>query len=216
MQPRRSICPPCANSPGAQKTHVLLPKVALLRRADTVHTIGAALMATHLEKCTRHEVAKRSGAPVDTGRGWRRRFRQRAEQIRVRFTELAHEWDPEQSALAARASPELDALEAIGVAAQAAVRRFGPEPLWQLVAGASGGRLLCNTSSPLPRPPLAEVEHVRDDGRRVRVSPATLRRWPQARINEVRRHRHRRSVCRLPPSHAPGSSWAQRAVGRQG
>ena len=44
MQPRRSICPPCANSPGAQKTHVLLPKVALLRRADTVHTIGAALM----------------------------------------------------------------------------------------------------------------------------------------------------------------------------
>ena len=153
MRPRRSICPPCANSPGAQKTHVLLPKVALLRRADTVHTIVEALLARHLEKYPRRGVVARAGAPPDTVRGWQRRFRDRAEQIRVQFTELAHVWDPEQGAVAARASPELDALEAMGVAAQAAVLRFGPEPYWQLVAGASGGRLLSNTSSPLPRPP---------------------------------------------------------------
>ena len=156
MRPRRSICPPCVNSPGAQKTHVLLPKVALLRRADTSTTIGEALLAWHVEERPRREVAARAGVPIDTFRGWRRRFGQRADQIRVQFTELAHEWDPEQGAVTARAMPGLDALEAIGVAAQAAVRRFGAddaEPLWQLVAGASAGRLLCNTSSPLPRPP---------------------------------------------------------------
>ena len=132
---------------------MLLPKVALLRRADTVTTIGEALHATHVEERTRREVAAGAGAPIDTVRGWRRRFRTRAEEIRVGFTELAHEWNPEQGAVGARKTPELDALEAIGVAAQAAERRFGPEPLWQLVAGASGGRLLSNTSRPLPRPP---------------------------------------------------------------
>ncbi len=150
VRPRRSICPNCSRSPDRQKTHVLLPKLALLRRVDVVSVIGEALMATHVEKRSRREVAAQAGAPLDTVRGWRRRFRERAEEIRVRFTELAHEWDPEQGGIRARASPELDALEAIGVAAAAAVRRFGPEPLWQLVAGASGGRLLCNTSSPLP------------------------------------------------------------------
>jgi len=36
------------------------------------------------------------------------------------------------------------------VAAAAGVRRFGPTLLWNLVAGASGGRLLSNTSCPLP------------------------------------------------------------------
>jgi hypothetical protein len=130
-----------------------LPSLALLRRVDTAATIGEALRATYVEKCRRREVAERAGAPLDTVRGWRRRFRGRAEEIRVHFTELAHDWDPEQGPIAARQSPELDALEAIGVAAQAAVRRLGPRPLWRLVAAASGGRLLSNTGCPLPRPP---------------------------------------------------------------
>jgi hypothetical protein len=38
----------------------------------------------------------------------------------------------------------------MGLAASAAVRRFGPTPPWALVSGASGGRLLANTSSPIP------------------------------------------------------------------
>jgi len=45
---------------------------------------------------------------------------------------------------------EQDALEAMGMAAAAAVRRLGPTPLWALVAGVTGGRLLANTSSPIP------------------------------------------------------------------
>lgn len=152
VQPRRSICRQCSERSGRFATHVLLPTLALLRRADVVSVIGEALMATYQEGRSRREVAARASVPLDTVRGWRRRFRERAEEIRVQFTELAHEWDPEQGGIQARASPELDALEAIGVAAAAAVRRFGPAPLWQLVAGASGGRLLCNTSSPLPVP----------------------------------------------------------------
>lgn len=150
IQPRRSICRKCSERLGRYTTHVLLPTLALLRRADVVSVIGEALMATYQDGRSRREVAARAGVPLDTVRGWRRRFREGAEETRVRFTMLAHEWDPEQGGVQARASPELDALEAIGVAAAAAVRRFGPAPLWQLVAGASGGRLLCNTSSPLP------------------------------------------------------------------
>ena len=149
VRPRRAICPSCANLPERQKTHVLLPKLALLRRADLAAVIGEALTQMHaVRKATVREAAARAGVPYETVRRWRRRFRQRAEGIRVEFTELAHRWDPEQSGIPARASPEQDALEAIGMAVAAAIRRFGPdsEPRWGLVAGASGGRLLCNTS----------------------------------------------------------------------
>jgi hypothetical protein len=132
---------------------VLLPKLALSRRADVVNVIGEALVATHVDRRRRREVAAGAGAPLDTVRGWRQRFQAKAEEIRIQFTELAHEWDPELAGVPTRGSPEQDALEAIGMAAAAAVRRFGPQPLWHLVAAASDGRLLSNTSSPLLMPP---------------------------------------------------------------
>ena len=144
LRPRRSQCRVC------QITHVLMPTLALLRRMDVAAVIGEALIAIHSSDRTRKEVAATAGAPVDTVRGWRRRFGKRAEQIREFFTTLAHRWDPELDAIEARATVALDALEAIGVAAAAAVRQFGAQPQWQLVAGATGGRLLCNTSCPLP------------------------------------------------------------------
>jgi hypothetical protein len=65
---------------------------------------------------------------------------------------MAHRWDPELGGVEARGSPEENALEAIGLAAGAAARRYGPEPVWHLVARASVGRLLSNTSCPLPVP----------------------------------------------------------------
>ena len=144
LRPRRSRCRIC------RVTHVLMPTLALLRRLDVAAVIGEALIAIHRDYSTRKEVAAAAGAPVDTVRGWRRRFGKRADQIREFFTTLAHRWDPELGAIEARASLALDALEAIGVAAAAAVRRFGAQPLWQLVTAATGGRLLCNTSCPLP------------------------------------------------------------------
>jgi len=149
LRRRRSICPRCCQIEGRQKTHVLEPVLALLRRADVVEVIGEALEATFLLGRSRREVAARAGVPLDTVRGWRRRFSKRAEEIRIQFTELAHGWDPELGGIEARGSPEQNALEAIGLAASAGVRRFGPEPLWHLVARASGGRLLSNTSCPL-------------------------------------------------------------------
>lgn len=144
MRPRRSRCRGC------DVTHVLLPTLMLLRRTDVAAVIGEALVATYVERRSRKEVAEAAGVPLDTVRGWRRRFLARAEEIRVHFTALAHRWDPELGSIEPRGSAARDALEAIGTAAGAAVRRFGPQPLWSLVAGASGGRLLANTSCLFP------------------------------------------------------------------
>jgi hypothetical protein len=144
LRPRRSRCRGCRMS------HVLLPTLVLLRRVDLAAVIGAALVARHVERRSRAEVVRAAGAPWDTVRGWLRRFEERAVGIRAEFAALAQGWDAELSPIEPRGSAALDALEAIGVAAAAAVHRFGPTPLWNLVAGASGGRLLANTSPPLP------------------------------------------------------------------
>ena len=129
---------------------MLLLPLGLLRRAVAV--IGQALLATYSDGKTRVHVAAEAGVPVATVRGWRRRFVERAIEIRTHFSTLAHRRDPELGAIQAQGSPVLDALEAIGVAAGAGVRQFGPQPRWSLVAGASGGRLLSNTNCPLPSP----------------------------------------------------------------
>jgi len=133
-----------------QLTHVLLPVLALLRRRDLASVIGEALRSRHIDGLSRREMAARAGVHPDTARGWSRRFVQKAEDIRAEFTALAHRYDPQLPPIEARGSPAVDALEAIGVAAAAAVRALGPVPLWDFVAGASGGRLLANTNCPLP------------------------------------------------------------------
>jgi Homeodomain-like domain len=112
--------------------------------------IGEALVARPVEGASRARVAAAAGVPADTVRRWLRRFEARAEEVRSDFAALAHRWDAELEAVEPQGSAARDALEAIGVAAAAGVRCFGPTPLWNLVAGASGGRLLSNTSCPLP------------------------------------------------------------------
>ncbi len=144
IRPRRSRCRSCL------VTHVLLPTLLLLRRRDLAAVIGEALQARHVGGQSRRVVAAAAGVHPDTARGWLRRFTARAEEIRVTFTGLAHRLDPELGPISPRASPAVDALEAVGVAAGAAARRLGPVPLWDFVAGASGGLLLANTSCPLP------------------------------------------------------------------
>lgn len=146
LRPRRARCASC------QLTHVLLPVFALLRWRDLAEVIGEALRSRHLEGLSRREMAERAGVVADTARGWLRRFDERAEAIRADFAALAHRYDPQLPPIEPRGSPCADALEAIGVAAAAAVRLLGPAPLWDFVAGASGGRLLSNTSCPLPGP----------------------------------------------------------------
>ncbi|MGH7744693.1 MAG: helix-turn-helix domain-containing protein [Candidatus Dormibacteria bacterium] len=139
VRPRRSRCRSCGN------THVLLPIFALLRRHDLVEVIGGALVAKAAGAGHRH-IASQRGLPEETVRGWLRRFAARAAEIREHFTRLAHRLGADLSTVLPRGSPVADAVEAIGVAAQAAAERFGPAPVWHFAAGASAGRLLSNTS----------------------------------------------------------------------
>jgi hypothetical protein len=90
------------------------------------------------------------GVPVDTVRGWLRRFAARAELIRVHFTRWAVALDPELGPVLPAGSVIADALEAIAVAARAWVLRFGPGEAWRIACALSGGWLLRNTSSPFP------------------------------------------------------------------
>jgi hypothetical protein len=104
---------------------VLLPVDTLVRRRDEVVVIGAALIAW-LGGTGHRRIAASVGVPADTVRGWLRRFAGRAEDVRGHFWRLAHRLDASLGAIEPRGSRVADALEAIGVAAAAAVRRFGP------------------------------------------------------------------------------------------
>jgi hypothetical protein len=134
-RPRRSICSGCGG------THVLLAASLLLRRADGVAVIGAALQAKAAG--TGHRaIAAGLGRPAGTVRGWLRRFAERAELWRAVFTELLHALDAVAGRLAPTPSAVGDALQALGAAAAAASRAFGPRPPWQFAASASRGLLL--------------------------------------------------------------------------
>jgi hypothetical protein len=120
---------------------VLLAASMLLRRADGVVVIGAALLAKAAGAGHR-SVAAGLGRPVGTVRGWLRRLARRAEQVRALFTGLLHALDPTAGQLTPTASACGDALQALGAAAAAASRLFGPRCPWQFASSASGGLLL--------------------------------------------------------------------------
>jgi len=113
----------------------------LLRRADSVSVIGAALLA-RTAGAGHRTIAADNGRPVSTVRGWLRRFGRRAEQLRALFTSLLHALDASAGSLLPTGSTVSDALAAIGAAAAAAVRLLGPRCPWQFTAAASGGLLL--------------------------------------------------------------------------
>ena len=125
---------------------MLLASSMLLRRADGVAVIGAALLAKAAGGGHR-TIAAGNGRAVGTVRGWLRRFGRRAEQLRVLFTGLLHALDPEAGSLLPTGSAFSDALAAVGAAAAAAVRLLGPRCPWQFAAAASGGLLLAPVGS---------------------------------------------------------------------
>lgn len=143
LRPRRARCRGCGG------THVLLADVALLRRRDEAAVIGAAIEARAAGEGHR-PIAGRLGVPVDTVRGWLRRFVADRDAIRAHFTRWAVVLDLELGALMPAGGGVADALEAIAVAARAWVLRFGSMDVWRIASVLSGGRLLCNTSSPFP------------------------------------------------------------------
>lgn len=138
-RPRRARCTSC------RRTHVLLPALWLLRRADAAGVIGAALEAKAAGAGHR-PIASALGRPAATVRGWLRRFAARAEHTRAQFTWLLHALDPVAPALTPQGSVVADALEAIGRAAAAAVVRLSPVAPWEFAARASAGRLLAPPS----------------------------------------------------------------------
>jgi len=139
LRPRRGICAGC----GA--THVLLPEDTLARRRDAVEVIGAALTAKAAGSGHR-SVAAQLGREPSKVRRWFRRFASMAEEIRAHFTRWAHALDPVLGPVVPTGSAFADAVEAIGRAAMAAVRRLGPRPPWPLASVLSGGGLLATRS----------------------------------------------------------------------
>lgn len=134
-RPRRANCAACT------KTQVLLPATWLSRRADAASVIGSALLAM-AGGAGHRPIAATLGRPVSTVRGWLRRFRVRAEEVRVLFTALLAVLDPESGPLLPRRSVFADAVEVLGRAAAAAVRRLGVRSPWEFVSRATGGLLL--------------------------------------------------------------------------
>jgi hypothetical protein len=114
VRPRRSRCRSCGVS------HVLLPVFALLRRADVVTVIGAALAAKAAGAGAR-TVAAALGRPAETVRGWVRRFGGRAEAVRVAFTALLVDVGVDPVPPAAAVTAFADAVAAVA-GASAAVR----------------------------------------------------------------------------------------------
>ena len=86
--PRRSRCTGC----GA--THVLLPVLLLVRRADTAAVIGAGLTAKATGAGHRL-IAALLGRPPETVRGWLRRFADRVEAVRAVFTRWCRDLAPD-------------------------------------------------------------------------------------------------------------------------
>ena len=140
-------------------THVLLAVSCLLRRADSVDVIGAALLAKATGAGHR-PIAARLERPVSTVRGWLRAFARNAEALRSTFTTLLVRLDPLTGPLPVHASPFADVVEVIGVCDAAARRRLGvlgAVSPWQAASAVTTGRLLAaalateliNTGEPL-------------------------------------------------------------------
>lgn len=143
VRPRRGRCRGCG------KTHVLLGDDGLLRRRDEVGVIGEAIEAKAVGEGHRR-IAGRLGVPAWRVRRWLRRFAERATAIRELFWRWAFALDVSLAPAGPGLGAFVDAVEAIGVAARAAVLAHGPRPVWCWASFASGGVLLSNTRCPLP------------------------------------------------------------------
>lgn len=145
LRPRRGRC----RERECLATHVLLPDVCLARRMDAVEVIGDALLAGEGYR----RAAERLGVPAETVRGWRSRFRSRAETVAAHFLWWARALDGALLAPVSQGSPVADAVEAIGVCTRVASLVFGGRSPWSWVSAlTAGGLLQINTSPPWPVP----------------------------------------------------------------
>jgi hypothetical protein len=136
-------------------THVLLPVTALARRADTATVIISALAAKAKRGLGFRRIAAELGRPVETVRGWLRRFAERAEAVRSVFTVWLVAVDPDPVMPDPAGGLIADAVTVLAAVAAAVRRRFGllRVSLAETAVAVSGGRLLA------PGWPGAAVQH---------------------------------------------------------
>lgn len=138
VRPRRAMC--C----GCDATHVLMPVLALCRRADLVEVIGAALAAKALGSGA-SVIARSLRRPRDTVRGWLRRFAMHANAFRAMFTRTLVAVSPDPQTPAAAGSPFADAVAAIVGAWLAVLGRWpavGTVSPWQFACALTRSGLL--------------------------------------------------------------------------
>lgn len=145
VRPRRSRCQSC----GA--THVLLPTTMLARRGDWAATIGRAL-ELKAARLGQRPIAAAVGVSRSTVRGWLSRFAVVAETVRAHLTRWALWLDPGLVRIKPSGDAIGDAAAAVAAAGDAAGRRLGIACRWEFASAATGGRLMCNTTSPFPGP----------------------------------------------------------------
>jgi hypothetical protein len=125
---------------------VLLPVVALLRRADLAAVIGTAL-AAKAEGVGHRRIALALARPAETVRGWLRRFGGRLEPVRVVFTLWLRALDPDPVMPALAVNAWGDVVAVIDAVTAAVARRFVSGFVftvssWEVATVLSGGRLL--------------------------------------------------------------------------
>ncbi|MGH3522742.1 MAG: hypothetical protein ACRDU4_07910 [Mycobacterium sp.] len=147
LRPRRARCRQC------RVTQVLLPASVLLRRADEVMVIGAALLAK-AGGCGHRRIAARLGRPASTVRGWLRRIGVVADAVLAALGVLAAELGEEFVAPAPTVGRVAAVVELVGALAGAVARRLGGSCApWRLAAALCGGRLLSPHGPDLVRGP---------------------------------------------------------------
>ena len=138
LRPRRARCRGCGG------THVLLPAVALSRRADLAEVIGVAL-AAKASGAGHRSIAGWLSRPAETVRGWLRRFAVLAAGWRAVFTGVLVQAGVDPVLPAPAGSGFADAVAVIVVAASVLAGRWpalGTVSPWAFACAVTGGALL--------------------------------------------------------------------------
>jgi len=144
LRPRRARCPGCKG------TQVLLPASVLLRRADAVTAVGAALLAKAHGRGHR-PIAAELSVPESTVRGWLRRIVVVAARVLAVLAAATAGLGSEFAAPAITGSPVEAVVELLGALAASVARRLGGScSPWRLAAVLTGGRLLAPAGPDLP------------------------------------------------------------------
>lgn len=144
LLPRRGRCRRC------RRTQVLLPASVLLRRADAVTVIGAALLAKAAGAGGHRPIAALLRVPASTVRGWLRRIVTVAQRVLAVFAACAAQLGTDFTPPAPTVGPVASVVELLGALSSAVARRLGGScSSWRLAAVLSGGRLLAPTGPDL-------------------------------------------------------------------